>query len=96
MNQMIDLRIQPHTGFRLSSIFFKDSYKFINLPLRLLPKSFGFHNELQKGFFPHLLNTKENMNYKSASLPDSVWFGIHEMDKDGKLRFLKWYQEENN
>ena len=36
------------------------------------------------------------MNYKSASLPDPVWFGIDEMDKDEKLRFLKWYEEENN
>ena len=46
MYRMIEL-----TGFRLSSIYFIDSYKFMNLPLRLLPKSFGFHNELQKGFF---------------------------------------------
>ena len=69
MNRMIELRIQIHTGFRLSTIYFKDSYKFINLPLQLLPKSFGFHNELQKGFFPHVLNTKSNINYKSNELP---------------------------
>ena len=49
---MIELKIQVHTGYRLSSVFYKDSYKFMNLPLRLLPKSFGFHNELQKGFSP--------------------------------------------
>ena len=52
MNRMIELRIQVNTGFRLSSIYFKDSYKFINLPLRLLPKSLGFFNILQKGFSP--------------------------------------------
>ena len=52
MNRMIEFRIQVHTGSRLSLINFKDSYKFINLPLHLLPKSFGFHNDLQKGFFP--------------------------------------------
>ena len=51
MNRMIELRIQVNTGSRLSSIYFKDSYKFINLPLCLLPKLFGFHNDLQKGFF---------------------------------------------
>ena len=50
-NQMIELRIQVHSGFRMSSIFFKDYFKFMNLPLHLLPKSFGFHNEFQKGFF---------------------------------------------
>ena len=43
-----------------------------------------------------MLNTKENGNYKSASLPDPVWFGIDEMDKDEKIRFLKWYKKENN
>ena len=52
MNRMIELRIQIHTGFRMFSIFFKDSFKFMNLPIHLLSKSFGFHNELEKGFFP--------------------------------------------
>ena len=50
-NRMIELKIQVNTGFRMSAIYFKDSYKFINLPLRLLPKSFGFSNDLQKGVF---------------------------------------------
>ena len=50
-NRMIELKIQVNVGFRMSAIYFKDSYKFINLPLRLLPKSFGFSNDLQKGFF---------------------------------------------
>ena len=51
MNRMIELRVQVHTDVRVLSIYFKDSYKFINLPLHLLPKSFGFYNKLQKGFF---------------------------------------------
>ena len=50
-NRMIELKIQVNTGFRMAMVYFKDSYKFINLPLRLLPKSFDFHNELQEGFF---------------------------------------------
>ena len=50
-NRMIELRIQIHTKFRLSTVYFKDSFKFMNLLLKLLPKSFGFYNELQKGFF---------------------------------------------
>ena len=51
-NRMIALKLQVNTGFRMMMVYFKDSYKFINLPLRALPKSFNFHNELQKGFFP--------------------------------------------
>ena len=50
-NRMIELKVQVNTGFRMSMIYFKDSYKFRNLPLRLLLKSFDFQNELQKGFF---------------------------------------------
>ena len=51
-NRMIELKLQVNTGFRMTMVYFKDSYKFINFPLRALPKSFDFHNELEKGFFP--------------------------------------------
>ena len=50
-NRMIELKIQVNTGFYMTMVYFKDSSKFINLPLRLLPKSFNFQNELQKDFF---------------------------------------------
>ena len=50
-NRMIELKIQVNTGFCMVMVFFKDSYIFINLPLYYLPKSSGFQNELQKGFF---------------------------------------------
>ena len=96
MNRMIELNIQIRTGFRMSLIFFKDSYKFMNLPLRLFPKSFGFHNELQKGFFPQLLNTRVNMNYSSNCLPDMPYFEIEQMNKEEKNRFLDWYEIEND
>ena len=67
----------------------------MNLPLRLLPKSFGFHNELQKGFFPHLLNALSNMHYVSDSLPDVGYFGIDQMNEEEKTRFLKWQECES-
>ena len=51
-NRMIELKIQVNMGFRMSAVYFKDFYKFNNLPLRFLPKSFGFSNDLQEGFFP--------------------------------------------
>ena len=93
-NRMIELKIQVNRGFRMSAIYFKDSYKFINLPLRLLPKSFGFSNNLQKGFFPHNLNTIENVNYVSNTLPSVDDFGIKDMDVEEQNRFLPWYNEE--
>ena len=93
-NRMIELKIQVNTGFRMSAVYFKDSYKFINLPLRLLPKSFDFSNDLQKGFFPHNLNTSENINYVSNTLPSVDDFGIKDMDVEERNRFLSWYNEE--
>ena len=41
-NCMLELKIQVNTGFRMAMIYFKVSYKFMNLPLHLLPKSFNF------------------------------------------------------
>ena len=39
MNRMIELKIQIAMGSRLSTMVFKDSYKFVNLPLWAMPKS---------------------------------------------------------
>ena len=94
-NQMIELKVQVNTGFRMAMVYFKDSYKFINLPLRLSPKSFDFHNELQKGFFPHYLNTRDNLNFMSDHLPDMKYFGVEEMGEDERNCFVNWYQLES-
>ena len=91
---MIELKIQVNTGFRMSAVYFKYSYNFINLPLHLLPKFFGFSNNLQKGFFPHNLNTSENLNYVNNTLPSVDDFGIKDMDAEERNRFLFWYNEE--
>ena len=65
MNRMIEVKIQIATGSRLSTMVFKDSYKFVNLPLWAMPKSFGFHNELQKGFF-HIISIQRTTWIMSA------------------------------
>ena len=96
MNKMIELKIRIYTGHRSSMLIFKDSYKFINLPLREMPRSFGFFNELQKGFFPHNLNTKSNMNLRLyRRLPEESDFEVGKMNKETKDRFNKWYAEES-
>ena len=92
---MIKLKIQVNTGFCMAMVYFKDSYKFINLPLQLLPKSFGFQNELQKGFFLHHLNTQANMNYRSDNLPEVDYFGVKEMSEDERSRFNSLYGTES-
>ena len=93
-NRMLELKIQVNTGFRMAMIYFKDSYKFMNLPLRLLPKSFNFQNELQKGFFPHYLNTKDNLHFKSSTMPIKEHFGVYEIGEEERIRFMCWYDSE--
>ena len=67
-NRMIELKIQVNTRFQMAMVFFKDSYKFINLPLCSLPKSFGFQNELQKGFFLTTLIQRETCTIRVVYL----------------------------
>ena len=39
------------------------------MALEEFPKSFGL-DELRKGYFPHLFNTKENQDVTMPNLPD--------------------------
>ena len=60
-----------------------------------LPKSFGFQNTFQKGFFPHVLNTKENFNFTCVGLPTRDAFCPNEVGEEVLSRFEEWYQVEN-
>lgn len=46
-----------------------DSINFIPMALDKMPKTFGF-KEMAKGYFPHLINTKENQTVVLEHLPD--------------------------
>ena len=61
----------------------------------MLPKSFDFQNELQKGFFPHYLNTQLNLCYQSNDMPIVECFGVDEMGEEERKRFLEWHKEES-
>ena len=60
-----------------------------------MPKSFGFNNELQKGFFPHSLNTLSNINYTDHTLPELKYFGVDQMNEEEKKGLIQWYDREN-
>ena len=94
-NRVIELKVQVNTSFRMSMVYFKDSYKFMNLPLRLLPKSFNFHKELHKGFFPHYLNAKKNLPLQSKVLTNVKCFGVGEMGEEERIRFMDWHRIES-
>lgn len=53
-------------------IRFIDSYNFIPWPLRAFPDTFGL-DELAKGTFPYLFNTKANWNYAGEIPPLAMY-----------------------
>lgn len=64
------------------------------MALSKLPACFGL-TELQKCFFPHLFNTKENLNY-SGPLPDTFFYTPDSMSTETRIEFLKWHREHKN
>ncbi|XP_044591938.1 uncharacterized protein LOC123270042 [Cotesia glomerata] len=83
-------------------IKFIDSLNFISAPLSALPKSFGFEDKLQKGYFPHFFNTSENQDYIGV-MPDKKFYGFNTMSekttppkKSEKEEFLAWYEKRVN
>ncbi len=99
---LYDNGIKPNVifnGARIMSVFvpeisitFKDSLNFFPMALSKLPKAFGIE-ELCKGHYPHLMNTKENEGYV-GELPAVEFYDPNSMSESGKKQFLKWYDAE--
>lgn len=70
---------------------FLDSLNYLSCSLSKLPKMFNI--EFEKGWFPHLFHTRENINY-NGPYPDQKFYSPDTMLKDERTEFLKWY--ENN
>ena len=54
------------------NIRFVDSLNFLTCRLADMPKMFGL-TELRKGYYPHMFNTPENINYIGPMPPWSRW-----------------------
>lgn len=75
-------------AFRLR---FVDSLNFIAGRLADFPKMFGF-TELRKGFYPHMFNTPENINYV-GEMPSIDLFEVNHKKKAEYDEIMKWYKE---
>lgn len=71
-----------------------DSMLFLPMKLSALCKAFNIQ-ELKKGYFPFLFNTKENENYH-GEFPDAWFFNPALMSKTEKNDFYEWYQKQKN
>ena len=56
--------------------------------LRKLPEAFGL--TATKSWYPHYLNTNENMNYV-GEIPDVSYYGADTMSAKERAEFLAWY-----
>jgi len=69
-----------------------DSINFLPMALAKLPSMFGF-NELKKGYYPHLFNTKKNRHAKLNGLPDIKYYNPDAMKPSDREHFTTWYNE---
>jgi len=77
ISNLFCLTIQTKYG----PIYFKDSCKFIQRPLKEFPKIFGLQ-DARKGDFPYMFNTPENKGY-CGPIPDKKFFSTNRMsDKE--------------
>ena len=71
------------------NIKFIDSLNFIPVRLANFPKTFGIE-ELEKGYFPHLFNRKENENYVGP-IPPTPYYSPNGMSLKDREAFLAWH-----
>lgn len=69
-----------------------DSIDFIPMALDKMSNTLGFL-EMAKGYFPHLINTKENQTVVLEHLPDIQYYHPDGMKLDKRKYFLEWYEE---
>jgi G:T-mismatch repair DNA endonuclease (very short patch repair protein) len=68
---------------------FIDSFRFLPMSLRALPRAFGL-TSLSKGDFPHLFNRTENWNYVGP-IPDFKYYGPDTRSSEEKHALLSWW-----
>jgi len=78
----------------VGSIKIIDSYNYLPMPLSALPKALGVE-ELCKGYFPHLLNTK-NLSEETCEHPDAYFYQPADMKPKAYSAFMDWYKEQKD
>lgn len=71
-----------------------DSYNFLPMPLSAIPKALGIE-EICKGYFPHLLNTK-NVSDTEMDWPDAYFYQPATMKPKAYTDFMDWYRDQKH
>jgi hypothetical protein len=71
------------------NLTFVDSLNFLPMKLAKIPDAFGLQ-ELCKGYFPHLFNTKANQNYVGP-YPGLKYYGYDFMSTGERKKLAEWH-----
>jgi len=74
-------------------VTFLDSISFMPMALRKLPEAFGL--SATKSWYPHLFNTRANLNYV-VSIKDMAQYGVAEMGESERKEFVSWYDAQKH
>jgi len=69
------------------------SLNFLPMSLKSMPKSFDL--TCKKGYFPHFLNTANNLDYVGP-YPEPKFYGADYMSGDEQAHCLEWYEEQKD
>jgi len=85
----IDIK-RVEDSMKIHHIQFLDSVSYMPMPLSKLPGAFGL--QASKSWFPHLFNTKANLDYVGP-IPDIKYYGADAMSVGERREFMAWYNE---
>ena len=80
-------------GASKRNIIFKDTFHYLMCPLSTLLKTFGLAVQ-DKGFFPHLFTTRENLDRQLARIPDRRFYQPEFMKVGERQKFEDWYAQQ--
>lgn len=81
-------------GVKIQNMTILDSYRFIPLSLRAMPKAIGLDIELAKDYFPHKITSIETLEHGLPQIPPKDDFGYNGMSVKDKEDFDSWYQQQ--
>ena len=74
-------------------IIFKDTFHYLMCPLSTLPKTFGLAVQ-DKGFFPHLFTTRENLDVQLTHMPEQRFYQPEFMKTAERKKFEEWHAQQ--
>ncbi|XP_062568063.1 uncharacterized protein LOC134230308 [Saccostrea cucullata] len=76
------------------NLTFLDSLNFLPMKLAKIPEAFGLE-ELSKGYFPHLFNTKANQKYVGP-YPALKYYGYDFMSSEERKKLAEWHAKKSD